>query len=164
MKGLGPCFSRLRQAWLWLGLILSGIELRLSGSLSRYVTTAVGTQISYLTGTSTKKMLIKLASVEDKLKQLPTHFYMEREIKRSAHPSMVALGKLKQKERVKKYAKRLLTPLKVFPICFRLLNGLRKEVMSVDSTVVISALTKGTSLSTTSSKARRRSSPKDGWY
>ena len=154
MKGLGPCFY-LHQGWLWLGLIFRVLSYVCWHIISLSKTT-VGTRISYLMATSTKKMQIKLESVEEKLKQLPTHSYMEQEIKRSAHPSMVALGKLKQKERVKKFVMRMLTPLKVFPISLRLLNGLRKEVSSVHSTVVSSALTRGISPSITSSKGQQR--------
>ena len=154
MKDLGPCFY-LHQGWLWLGLIFRALSYVCLHIISLGMT-AVNKRISYLMATSTKKTQIRLELLENKLKQLPTHFYMEQETKRSAHPSMVALGKLNQRERVKKYAKLMLTPLKVFPISLRLLNGLRKEVMSVDSTVVISALTRGTRPSITSSKDRRR--------
>ena len=144
-----------------VGSDLAGIELRL---LAHYLAKYDGGKYAdiILNGDIHQENADKIGITRKEVKTLTYAFLYGAGDKKIGTSFDGSLGEIEAARKGKEIRKAMLTPLKGFPISFRRLNGLRKEVMSVDSTVVISALTKGTPPSTTSYRDRQRRSRSDG--
>ena len=116
-----------------------------------------------LRGIFTKPMQIELESLEDKLKQLPMPSSTGLGIPNKDTAMISYCPNKPLQSKGQRFVRLILLPFRVLQICYSLVRHVVKEVMQTPSTVVVSALTKGISFSTTSYRDQQRRSPKDGW-